>query len=207
MNRIRSMQLLRRQIRGNLAEEVSTTLNNINVLSEMAKIKADRNVEQAKGFIDHISEKSRQMMEVMDDTLWSIDPQNDSMGQTLLRIKEITEGIKATYEVDVDLIVDNKVNRLHLDMKVRHDLLFFYKEAMNYLVQNICCKQIFVNMNMVRGKLMIEILSECDCDKFTNLESHFQKALQKRIKALPATIDVLVDGKSLSVVLLVDVKR
>lgn len=205
MTRQRSMQLLRRQIRRNLAEEVSTTLNNINVLSEMAKIKADKNVDQAKTYIDQISDKSRSMMEVLDDTLWSIDPQNDSMAQTLLRINELTDGVKSSYDVDVDLIVDNRVQALKLDMKVRHEFYFFYKESLLFLVEEINAKQVFVNLNLVRSRLMLEILSEVSTDQ--DLEAMYLKALQKRISNLPATIDLLTEGNSFAVVIFMDVRK
>src|SRR6476661_2804730 len=120
MNRRRSLQQVRTQIRLNLRDEVSNTLNNINVLSEIAKIKADKNVNQAKDFIDQISDKSRYMMEALDDTLWSIDPANDSMRKFVLRIKELTENLRSVYGTEIDLIVDNKMQTIEMDMKMRH---------------------------------------------------------------------------------------
>ena len=206
MDRIRSVQQMRRQIRRNLADEVSTTLNNITVLSEIAKMKADRNVVQAKDFIDQISEKSRYMTQAMDDTLWSIDPQNDSMRQTLLRIRELTENLRSAYGVEVDLIVDNKVQDLELDMKLRHELYFYYKEAVTFIIQQLHCGQVFVNINKVRSKLMIEILSECDVEELDKFEEKFAKALNKRLASLPATIDILADANSFSALLYVTIK-
>ena len=205
MNRIRSLQLVRRQIRSNLRDEVSTTLNNISVLSEIAKIKADKNIVQAKEFIDQISEKSRYMIEAMDDTLWGIDPQNDSMKQTVLRIKELTEGLRADHNIDIDLIVDNKVQAMQLEMKLRHELFFFYKESMNFILSEVNCSQIFVNINKVRSKLYIEILSECGY-YVSGFESKFSSALEKRVKALGGNIDVMTDTRSFSVILYVNVK-
>lgn len=204
VKRRESLVNMRRQIRANLKEEVSTTLNNINVLSEIAKIKADKNLAQAKEFIDQISEKSRYMDEVLEDTLWSIDPANDSMKKLILRIRELTEALKTLHEVEIDLIVDNKVQSMELDMKLRYELLFFYKEAMNFIAQNIYCKQLFVNINKTKSKLYIEILSECG-SKDENFEINFQNAVSKRVNALPATLDVLSDSKSLSAVLYVSV--
>jgi len=206
MDRINSLQQLRRQIRLNLSEEVSTTLNNITVLSEMAKIKADKNIEQAKDFIDQISEKSRYMMQAMEDTMWSIDPQNDSMRQTLLRIREVTENFRSVYGIDIDLIVDNRVQELELDMKLRHELYFYYKEAIDFLINNMQCEQIFVNINKVKSKLMVEILSECRCENAEDLEPRFADAIRKRIGALPSSIDILADASSFSALLYVDIK-
>lgn len=206
MNRIRSLQQVRRQIRLNLRDEVSETLNNITVLSEIAKIKADKNVAQAKDFIDQISEKSRYMMQAMDDTLWSIDPQNDSMRRTLLRIRELTDGIRAAHLVEIDLIVDNKVQELELDMKVRHEFYFYYKEAIECIVQNLHCGQIFVNIKKQRSRLMVEILVECDETQLKSFEDDFASAVQKRVSAMPASIDILTDANSFSALLFVDIR-
>ncbi|HEY6956789.1 MAG TPA: two-component regulator propeller domain-containing protein [Flavisolibacter sp.] len=204
VKRRETLALIRRQIRANLKDEVSSTLNNINVLSEIAKIKADRNLEQAKEFIDQISEKSRYMDEVMEDTLWSIDPANDSMKKFILRIRELTEALKTLHQVEIDLIVDNKVQSMELDMKLRYELLFFYKEAMSFIIQNMYCDQLFVNINKTKSKLYIEILSECGIDN-PNFETEFEGAVAKRVNALPATLDVLCDTRSFSTVLYVNV--
>jgi len=204
VKRRQSLQLVRRQIRANLKDEVSTTLNNINVLSEIAKIKADKNIIQTKEFIDQISEKSRYMDEVLEDTLWSIDPANDSMKKFVLRLKELTEGLQSLHEAEIDLIVDNKVQSLELDMKLRYELLFYYKEAMSFIVQNIYCDQLFVNINKTKSKLYIEILSECGSGD-VNLKGKFVSAVSKRVKALPASLDIVADSKSFSAVLYVNV--
>lgn len=206
VKRRESLVNMRRQIRANLKEEVSTTLNNINVLSEIAKIKADKNLVQAKEFIDQISEKSRYMDEVLEDTLWSIDPANDSMKKFILRIRELTEALKTLHEIEIDLIVDNKVQSMALDMKLRYELLFFYKEAMGFIAQNIYCDQLFVNINKTKSKLYIEILSECGSED-GSFETNFRNAVSKRVNALPATLDVLSDSKSFSAVLYVSVGR
>jgi glucose-6-phosphate-specific signal transduction histidine kinase len=200
-----SLRQMRSQIAGNLHTEISNTLNNINVLSEIAKIKADKNIEQSKEFIGQISNKSRHMMEAMDDMLWSIDPQNDSMRKTVLRIKELTDGMRSAYDVDIDLIVDHKIQSLELDMKLRHDLFFFYKESMTFLLDNICCRQIFVNINQVKSKMLIELLSECD-QSTEDFKNRFKKFIRKRAETLPATMDITTDHKSFSVVLYVSLK-
>jgi ligand-binding sensor domain-containing protein len=204
VKRRESLRQVRRQIRANLKEEVSTTLSNISVLSEIAKIKTDKNVEQAKDFINQISDKSRYINEVMDDTLWSIDPANDSMKKFVLRIKELTEGLQAAADIDIDLIVDNKVQSLELDMKLRYELLFFYKEAISFIIENMQCQQVFANINRTRSQLYLEILSEATGDQ--NLERKFETAVRKRVEALSGTLDVLADSKSFSAVLYISVK-
>jgi len=202
INKRQSLQQMRSQIAGNLATDISYTLNNINVMSEIAKIKADKNIEQSKEYIDQISTKSRLMIEAMDDMLWSIHPDNDSMRKTLFRLKELTDGFRAAYGIDIDLIVDHKVQSLELDMKLRHELFFFYKETLQFLQQHVCCRQVFVNINQVRSRLMIEILTECVAETGEYRE-RFMKLVRRRVEAMSATIDVVADNKSFSVVLYV----
>jgi hypothetical protein len=94
---------------------------------------------------------------------------------------------------------------MELDMKLRYELLFFYKEAMSFIAQNIYCNQLFVNINKTKSKLYIEILSECGSED-QNFEANFQNAVSKRVDALPASLDVLLDSKSFSAVLYVNVR-
>ncbi|WP_018616245.1 ligand-binding sensor domain-containing protein [Segetibacter koreensis] len=204
MNKRESLQQIRSQIGRNLADEITTTLNNINVLSEIAKIKADKNIEQSKEYIQQISAKSRYMTEAMDDIMWSINPENDSMKKTVIRMKELTEGTSSVYEKNIELIVGEKVETLELDMKVRHELFFFYKEAITFLVHNVSCQQIFVNIKQMKPKFIIEII--CECLQANDLKMAFERLVQKRVEALPATIDVLADTKSFSAVLYIDLK-
>ena len=202
LKRQKSLLSVRSQIAGNLHREVNETLNNINVLSEIAKMKADKNIEQSKEFIDQISDKSKYMIEAMDDMLWTIDPLNDNMRKTILRIKEITEGFITFYKCDIDLIVDHKVESLELDMKQRHEFLFFYKETMSFLLQRLQTKQVFVNINQKRSKLLMEILTECE--EKTNLKTVLGKVVKQRAEALGAHVEIMSDRKTLSVMLQVD---
>ncbi|MDB5196869.1 MAG: hypothetical protein JWP88_1240 [Flaviaesturariibacter sp.] len=205
LKRLHSLQQVRTQIAGNLHQEVETTLGNINVLSEIAKIRAGTNVEQSKEFIDQISQKSRYMMEAMDDVLWSIDPKNDSMGRTLLRIKEYTEGLRHTYNVDIDLILDRKVQSLQIDMALRHELFFYYKEALAFLIDHISCDQIFVHLKQRKSMLYLEMLSECDEKDWETFRSKLTIATRNRAKAMKGAVEITTDRKSVSIVLQVPV--
>ncbi|MCW3073040.1 MAG: hypothetical protein JWP69_109 [Flaviaesturariibacter sp.] len=204
LKRIRSLQQVRTQIAGNLHQEVETTLGNINVLSEIAKIRAGTNVEQSKDFIDQISKKSRNMMDAMDDVLWSINPENDSMGKTVLRIKEFTEGLRTTNGIDIDLIVDKKVHGMRLNMVLRHELFFFYKEAIRFLINNHSCEQIFVHLTQKGSVFKMEFLSECG-DDMEYFKSSFCEATAARVSIIKGVLDITTDRKSMSVVLSVPV--
>ena len=109
VSKLLALQNVRTEIASNLHDEVNTTLNNINLLSEMARIKADKDIDRSKEFIDEISHKSHSMILAMDDILWSIDPQNDSMEKSLLRMMEFADVLKNMFGANIELALDKKV--------------------------------------------------------------------------------------------------
>jgi len=51
----------------------------------MAKLKADKDIEKSKEYIQQIHGKSQQMIIAMDDMLWAINPDNDNMQKIIER--------------------------------------------------------------------------------------------------------------------------
>ncbi|GAB4092603.1 ligand-binding sensor domain-containing protein [Flaviaesturariibacter terrae] len=200
IRRLRALQQVRTQIAGNLHQEVETTLGDIHVLSEIAKIRAGTDLEQSKAFIDQISNKSRHMMEAMDDVLWSIDPANDGMQKMLMRIREFTDGIKRNHTMDIDFIVDRKVEQLELSMALRHELFFFYKESMQFLLQHVICDQVFVNLKLKGPMLLLEIITACEEDA-PEFRSRYRQAVGPRVQAMNGLLEITQDHTNLSVVL------
>ncbi|HYH13691.1 MAG TPA: hypothetical protein VD794_00630, partial [Flavisolibacter sp.] len=136
----------------------------------------------------------------MDDMLWSIDPANDSMAKTLQRIKKVTNEMQTVSGVSVDLIIDTKLEGKELDMKLRHDIFFLYKDAILFLVKNENVKQVFVNMklNPLKNTLILELLSERP-DNLIDFELQLNRAIQKRLEQLPASMDLFAESKHVSI--------
>ena len=134
MKRKESLQKMRSQIAGNLHEEINLALNNINILSEMARIKADKEPEKSKEYIEQIHSRSHNMIIAMDDMLWSLDPINDSMPKTLERIREFIDALKNRHQVHIDLSVDPKVASLPLNMKRRHEAFGLFKDGVRSII-------------------------------------------------------------------------
>src|SRR6476659_2022209 len=94
MKRLATLHNIRLSITSQLHQDVSYTLNNINMLSQIAKLKTEKDIVQSKELIDEISGKSYDMMVSMDEILWSIDPDNDTMEKTLQRIFEFANTLE-----------------------------------------------------------------------------------------------------------------
>jgi signal transduction histidine kinase len=185
------VQQVRTQIAGDLHTDIQTTLSDINVLSAMAKIKADKDTVRSKEYIEQISEKSSTMMESMDDILWSIDPQNDSMQKMLLRIQEFTDGLRKTQGVQIALNNYATLKDLSLDMRSRHEFLLFYKNALNFAVQQTGCTTITVTLELKKHGLLFKLVADCLNNPVENILTKQQKEeMQRRADALNAVLDI-----------------
>lgn len=135
MKRKEALQEMRSNIAGNLHEQVNTALSNINILSDMAKLKADTEPKKSKEFIEQIHSKSGNMMTAMDDMLWAISPENDSMEKVLERVQEHLEVLKSTCLISINILVDEKVKGLKLNMKKRQDIFWFLKSGVTNMAR------------------------------------------------------------------------
>lgn len=200
--RLRSLQSVRSEIAGNLHEEINITLNDINLLSEIAKLKADKDIDRSKDYIDQISNKSRSMIESMDDMLWSIDPQNDSMEKLLMRLKQYTEGFNNTYGTHIELTADKNVQQLQMDMKCRYEFMHFFKEALNYAIQQSACSTLYIGMEYAKPKLYLKILAQCVQVQTEDVEAQqSRREMEKRADLLQGALEVMEDKKSISIIL------
>jgi ligand-binding sensor domain-containing protein len=207
MKRLRELQRVRSQIAANLHEKVNTTLNNINLLSEMAKIKADKDIEQSKEYIDRISTKSHNMIIAMDDILWSINPENDTMEKTLLRMMEFTDALKNRYGTNIDLVLDKKVRSLNLDMKIRHEFFLIFKEALRMIVQYSGGKETLINIDFFQNKLSMKLQDETASFDTNIMEIERSiKEMNSRAALIPAELDIQYDKKGIAVILMLPAK-
>ncbi len=130
MKRKDAMLQMRTSIANNLHKDVHTALSNINILSEIAKIKADVDPQKSKEFIEQIHNKSQDTVIAMDDMLWTISPENDSMSKMMLRMREFIDEMNAMHGTQMELLVNDNVTKLRLDMQLRLESFLLFKDLL-----------------------------------------------------------------------------
>ncbi|MEJ8816882.1 ligand-binding sensor domain-containing protein [Lacibacter sp. H407] len=196
MKRKEAMLQMRTSIADNLHNEVNTALNNINILSEMAKIKADKDPQKSKEYIEQIHTKSHNMMIAMDDMLWSIDPHNDNMQKTIERMKEYLDALRNRHQVEIEIVFEKNVELLELNMKLRHEAFLLFKDAINSLVQ-AGAKKCQIHLGIEKSKLQFTMQIENDCCDMQQLNNLLQRQdMEIRLAAIKAKLDVQVHKSS-----------
>ncbi len=206
MKRNAAIQQMRSSIADNLHDEVTTTLNNITILSEIARLKADKDLEKSKEYIDQINAKSRKMMYNMEDVLWSIDPENDSMEKMLLRMREFAQGYEKEFDIPIELQMDPKLNRIKLDMLKRQELFFIFKDAMNCMIRGFKGEKVNISMDIESKILVLKMRAEKSCDdSMVDRNCIHLKDIRKRAAVLKAPVEFIPDSRFVSLILQVDV--
>lgn len=159
ISRIRTIFQTRAAIAGNLHDEVNAALSNINVLSEIARMKADHNPEQTKDYITEIHNKSHNMIIAMDDMLWSIDPSNDSMGKMVNRMKEFADALRNRHSVEIDINAEEKIFSLLPDMRLRYELMSIYKQALRLLIEQLKAQHTVVQLEYEKSIFQMTVFS------------------------------------------------
>ncbi|MDX2046377.1 MAG: two-component regulator propeller domain-containing protein [Chitinophagaceae bacterium] len=206
MKRKEAFQKMRSDIAGNLHEEINTALSNINILSEMAKLKAEKDPQKSKEYIEQIHSRSHNMIIAMDDMLWSINPANDNMQKTVERIEEYIDALRNRYGVNIEMLVDENVKELELNMKLRHEAFTLFKEGIKNLV-SCGTKNCQIHIGSGKGKLLFTMQYDnegCDMQQVHNL--FHRQDMEKRLAAIHARSDVQVHKSSSVFLMQVPVK-
>ena len=191
MARIKENQETRSSIALSLTKDMSNTLSNINVLSEMAKMKVDTDLERTKDYVNQISENSNRMIEVMDDMVWSINPVNDEIYNIIDRMKKYAIEIYQRYNVEINFNLDPALYNKRLVMDRRHELFLVYKEAILNIGKHSKSKFAEVDMYCVKSRIHLKIT---DYGKGFDVESEIYgrglNEIRKRAAALNAKLNI-----------------
>ena len=81
----------RSRIAKDIHDDLGASLTQISLLSEIGKSELDH-VDQAREYFDKIAEKSRSVVQALDEIVWAVNPRNDNLvrfAQYLCQFAEI----------------------------------------------------------------------------------------------------------------------
>jgi two-component sensor histidine kinase len=157
INRLVDMQQVRTRIARDLHDDMGSTLSTINILSEMAKMKIDKDTNVTKDYLAKISDNSSRMMEAMDDIVWSINPMNDNMQKITARMREYATNLFEAKDIEYTFQVDEGVKHITLDMEARRDFFLIFKEAVNNLSKYSKCQHAKIKIETYEYTMLMKI--------------------------------------------------
>jgi len=136
------MERMRKRIASDLHDDIGSTLSSISLISEMAS-RQDTESELAKA-LGKIGHDSRDVLNSMDDIIWSVNPQNDSLSSLVVRLREYAIPLCESKNISFAMNVDESIYSMKLGMDERRNIFLIVKEAINNAVKHSGCQKLSV---------------------------------------------------------------
>lgn len=173
---------LRESIANDLHDQVGSALTSISMKASML----DEHSEISE--LKNISAEAHNALQLIRDTIWSVDPENDSLEHLLDRCKDFAYKAfqSRSVEIKFNQVIDLKQK---INIGLRKELYLIFKEAITNCLKHADPSYILVNIKHSKGRLemFIEndgVLIQLQNSGITNGLNRGLKSMQKRAKAI-----------------------
>lgn len=200
------LEKLRNKISLDLHDDIGSTLSSISILSEMA-LRQNKDSEKSS-MLNEIKENSISLMEKMDDIVWSINPEKDSVGNLFVRIKTFAAKLFEAKEINYSIEIENDLKPVKLSMRYRQHIYLIMKESINNLVKYADGTEAEIKVSIESGYLKILIRDNGKgFDKNQQYRGNGIRSMQKRAEEMNAKLEIDThEKKGTTIILFIKIK-
>ena len=147
---------IRAKIASDLHDDVGSTLSSISIMSDLLQSRPNDS-PGSEEMLRKIGKNAKNMLESMDDIIWSVNPQNDSFHNIIVRIREYAIPLLEPLEVKLSIIVPENVTALKVSMEMRRNLFLIAKEAVNNMAKYSECTEAIIEFSHSHSTLKMTI--------------------------------------------------
>ncbi|MEM9052046.1 MAG: triple tyrosine motif-containing protein, partial [Bacteroidota bacterium] len=157
LNAILKVERTRNQIAQDLHDEIGSTLSSISLYGAVMKSNEKELSEQNRPILDRIITNVSDIMEKMNDMVWTIKTDNDHMDQVINRMRAFAVEMTEAKDIELHFDVDRSVEQLKLEMDKRKEIYLIFKEVVNNSVKYSQAQHIKIELNEQAKKLTLSI--------------------------------------------------
>jgi signal transduction histidine kinase len=154
--RLIEIEKMRNSIARNLHDDIGSSLSSINILSEVALKQVNGNTH-ILGSLDKIKKSSNAIMESLHDMVWAINPANDPLEITILKMKEFAVTILESAGIDFRFNDEVKLTEQKLGVDERKNLYLVFKEAINNIAKYSGATFADIDLEITAHRLVMKI--------------------------------------------------
>jgi two-component system, NarL family, sensor histidine kinase UhpB len=190
LKRLEETQRLRNRIAADLHDEIGSTLSSISILSEIVAFQQKKNEFKPEIMIQ-VSNDARDVIDKMDDIIWTINPENDAFNNLETRLKSFAIPLFESKDIEFNFDFSTELEFVKIDMSKRRDVYLILKEAINNLVKYSACKNATIKGLFSDNKLIMSIIDD-GVGFDTNADSirNGQKNMKMRAEKIGATLKI-----------------
>ncbi|SOE20450.1 Histidine kinase [Spirosomataceae bacterium TFI 002] len=130
------IQEIRNRISADLHDEVGSNLSSIAIFSQVLKKQVLTNPGNVDEVINKIIANSKESVTLMQDTVWALNPQNDSTDKLIGRLINFGTAILGEKKIAFNHEVEIDALKLKLDMESRKNCYLILKEGINNIAKH-----------------------------------------------------------------------
>lgn len=148
---------IRNQIASDLHDEVGSNLNSIAIFVELLRKKMSSEQSDFLPILNKITSNSEETVSLMRDTVWAINPVNDSTEKLLEKMRSFGVELLSAKGVSFDFEQAISSKKEVFSMEQRRNLYFIYKEAINNIAKHADATKAFCQIINQQGAIHIYV--------------------------------------------------
>jgi signal transduction histidine kinase len=134
----------RARIAKDIHDDVGAGLTQITLLTELAR----RNPEQTTANLERITQSARKLTKAMDEIVWAVDPQHDTVAGLMDYISAYAEDYLRVAEVRCRMDLPVELPTTHVNAELRYNLFLAVKEILNNVVKHAQATEVRMGLQL-----------------------------------------------------------
>lgn len=148
---------VRDDIARDLHDDMGSYLSSISILSLNVEKISEQDPEKARNHLQRIGETARQVMDSLNDIVWSVNPSNDSMAEVVGKMKDVATELFEMLDCTIVFTVQEEVLVYSLPLEKRRDFLLIYKEILTNAARYSNAKKINVKLQLIENQIVLRV--------------------------------------------------
>jgi|GEM_PF-2331819 Signal transduction histidine kinase len=149
----RLMEQERARIAHDLHDELGADITEIGMLATRAQ--SDPSGEEGRHCVSQMVEKTRTMVAKLEEIVWALNPQHDSLGATVNYFTFLADRLLGLANIRLIVDVSDNASALALEARVRHQLFLVFKEALANVIRHSGATEVRLVVRVENGTLKV----------------------------------------------------
>lgn len=182
----------RMRLSGELHDEVGATLSGIAMYSHLMQSQLQsHNTAGIENSLRTMQQSSSQMVDKLNDIVWLINPEKDSLQQLVGRLEEYAIKMAAIKDIKANILTSDDISNASLPSEIRRSIYLFCKEAINNAVKYSNATELVFSVTENSGALHITVADNgCGFDATKSFNGNGLSNMRKRAEQMGAAISV-----------------
>lgn len=158
--RLAELERVRSRIATDLHDDIGASLTQIAVLSEVAQAQGNDGNGASTEPLTKISTVSNELVGIMSDIVWSINPTKDHLSDLTQRMRRFASDVLSAKNINLHFDAPEAAIEITVNTSLRREVYLIFKESINNIVKHSGAKHVRVELKITGTSLMLAIADD-----------------------------------------------